>query len=213
MSADAPGLREQKKRATRRAISDQATRLFLQRGFDTTTIADIAAASQVAKMTVTNYFPHKEDLALDHSEEFVAGPAETVAGRAVGESALAALRRAFLTAVDRRDQVIGFSGPAFARMVADSPTLLARLRELHERREQALADTLAAETGSSPEDVVPRVVAAQLSGVYRVLFTELQRRTLAGQDDDLIAAEVAERARTAFDLLAPALDGYAIRTG
>ncbi|TMR06256.1 TetR/AcrR family transcriptional regulator, partial [Nonomuraea turkmeniaca] len=73
MSIDTLGLREQKKRETRQAISDHATQLFLERGFDRTTIADIAAAARVAKMTVTNYFPRKEDLALDHHEAFVAG--------------------------------------------------------------------------------------------------------------------------------------------
>ncbi|WKX71686.1 TetR/AcrR family transcriptional regulator [Streptomyces sp. XD-27] len=211
MSSDIPGLREQKKRETRRAISDHATRLFLQRGFDATTIADIAAASRVAKMTVTNYFPRKEDLALDHSEEFVAGPAAAVGERAPGESALAALRRAFLAGVERHDPVIGFSGPVFARMVAESPTLTARLRDLHEQREGALAEVLAAETGAGPDDIVPRVAAAQLGGVHRLLFAELQRRTLAGQSDDVIAAAVAEQGRIAFALLEPSLDDYAVR--
>lgn len=213
MSGETPSLREQKKRETRRSISDHATRLFLERGFDATTIADIAAASRVAKMTVTNYFPRKEDLALDHHEAFVAGLAVTVGERSAGESALAALRRAFLDAVDRRDPVIGFSGPLFARMVADSPTLVVRLRELHQQREEALAGVLAEETGSGPDDIGPRVAAAQLGGVHRVLFTELQRRVLAGRDDDETAAEMAALGRTAFGMLEPALGDYAVRAG
>jgi AcrR family transcriptional regulator len=128
------GLRELKKQQTRQNISHQATRLFLRHGFDRVTIADVAAAAQVAKMTVTNYFPRKEDLALDLHEEFVAQPARTVAGRGPGESALTALRRAFLDAVARRDAVIGFSGTGFARMITESPALVARLREFHEER-------------------------------------------------------------------------------
>ncbi|MFD6212210.1 TetR/AcrR family transcriptional regulator, partial [Nocardia salmonicida] len=60
-----PGLRARKKQQTREQISDRATALFLERGFDRVTIADVAAAADVAKMTVTNYFPRKEDLALD----------------------------------------------------------------------------------------------------------------------------------------------------
>ncbi|MFH8369266.1 TetR/AcrR family transcriptional regulator [Streptomyces sp. NPDC018031] len=211
MSQDTPGLREQKKRETRQSISDQATRLFVERGFDATTIADIAAASRVAKMTVTNYFPRKEDLALDHHEAFVDGPAATVRDRRPGESALAALRRAFLAGVDRRDPVIGFSGPVFARMVADSQTLVTRLRELHRQREEALAEVLAAETGAGPEDIVARVAAAQLGGVHRVLFGELQRRVLAGLGDDEAAAELAVLGRTAFGMLEPGLGDYAVR--
>ncbi|MDL4815376.1 TetR/AcrR family transcriptional regulator [Actinomadura opuntiae] len=205
------GLRELKKQQTRQAISHQATRLFLRHGFDRVTIADVAAAAQVAKMTVTNYFPRKEDLALDLHEEFVAQPARTVAGRAPGESALAALRRAFLDAAARHDAVIGFSGAGFARMITGSPALVARLREFHEEREDALAAVLAEEAGTSKDDVLIRVVAAQLIGVHRVLFEETLRRTLAGEDHDEIAAALTESAKDAFGLLEPSLGDYAVR--
>ncbi|MEV4067119.1 TetR/AcrR family transcriptional regulator, partial [Nonomuraea dietziae] len=109
MSIETVGLREQKKRETRQSISDHATRLFVERGFERTTISDIATAARVAKMTVTNYFPRKEDMAFDHHEAFVASLALTVRERRSGESALAALRRAFMDAVRRRDPVIGFA--------------------------------------------------------------------------------------------------------
>ncbi|MFB4284606.1 TetR/AcrR family transcriptional regulator [Nonomuraea sp. MTCD27] len=182
MSIDTLGLREQKKRETRQAISDHATQLFLERGFDRTTIADIAAAARVAKMTVTNYFPRKEDLALDHHEEFVAGLAQAVARRPAGESALGAVRREYLAALERRDPVIGFTGPVFARMIADSPTLVARLRDLHDQREEALARQLATETPGDP--LTARAVAAQLAAADRLLFRDLQSRMLAGTAGD-----------------------------
>lgn len=207
MSIDTLGLREQKKRETRQAISDHATQLFIERGFDKTTIADIATAARVAKMTVTNYFPRKEDLALDHHEEFVAGLALTVRERPQGRSALAALRAAYLDAVRRHDPVVGFTGPAFAAMVAGSPTLLARLRDLHEQREEALAAELAAQTDQS--DITPRAAAAMLAGVDRALFRELQGRTLAGQDEHEIAAAMTDAAQRAYALLEPALGAYA----
>ncbi|MEU4547210.1 TetR/AcrR family transcriptional regulator [Nonomuraea dietziae] len=203
MSIDTVGLREQKKRETRQSISDHATRLFVERGFERTTISDIATAARVAKMTVTNYFPRKEDMAFDHHEAFVASLARTVRERRSGESALAALRRAFVDAVRRRDPVIGFAPPPFARMIADSPTLVARLRDLHEQREDALAAKLGG-------DLTAKVAAAQLAGVHRVLFADLMRRTLAGQDADAIAAALEESAGRAFDLLEPALGGYAV---
>ncbi|MFA1541011.1 TetR/AcrR family transcriptional regulator [Actinomadura monticuli] len=205
------GLREMKKRQTRQAISDQATRLFLRHGFDRVTIADVAAAAQVAKMTVTNYFPRKEDLALDLHEDFTGLLADTVAERAPGESALAALRRGFLDAAARHDPVIGFSGPQFARMLTGSPALVARLREFHEEREDALAAVLAEETAAAPDDPLPRLVAAQLGAVHRVLFQETVRRTLDGEPDDQIAAALTRIGRRAFDLLAPSLSGYAVR--
>ncbi|MEV4096447.1 TetR/AcrR family transcriptional regulator [Streptosporangium saharense] len=200
-------LREHKKRQTRQAISDAATRLFLERGFEAVTIAEIASAAQVAKMTVTNYFPRKEDLALDAHEAFVACLAHTVANREQGESALAALRREFLAALERRDALLGFSSPGFARMIADSPTLTARLRDLYGRREDALARVLT----TAPGDFTPRAVAALLSATHRALFQQVMELTAEGRDNEEIAAIVAESSRQAFDLLEPSLAGYAVR--
>ncbi|MGC9494905.1 TetR family transcriptional regulator [Streptomyces sp. WG7] len=202
------GLRETKKRETRQLISDRATRLFIERGFERTTIAEIADAARVAKKTVTNYFPHKEDLALDHQDEFVAALAGTVAAREPGETPLTALRGAFLAAVEAQDPVAGFAGPAFTRMIADSPTLTACLRGLHDRREDALAAVLAESTATPPDDITPRTAAALLGGVHRVLFTRIQELTLAGHTNPEIAEVLAREAPRAFDLLTPALADY-----
>ncbi|WP_436775548.1 TetR/AcrR family transcriptional regulator [Yinghuangia sp. YIM S09857] len=217
------GLRAQKKMETRQAISDHATRLFIERGFDATTIADIANAARVAKMTVTNYFPRKEDLALDHADAFVASLAETVAARAPGQSAVAALHGAFRESLATCNPVLGFSGQAFARMVADSPVLVARLRELHEKREQALAQVLADEARAgladrdggnaeaASDDLTPHLAAAQIGGVHRALFQELQRRSVAGESAEAIAKAVAPAAEAAFTQLTHALGDYAVR--
>jgi AcrR family transcriptional regulator len=205
------GLRELKKRQTRQAISDTATRLFLERGFETVTIAEIAAAAHVAKMTVTNYFPRKEDLALDYHETFAAALSHTVAGRPQGESALAALRREYLAAVERHAPAIGFTGREFARMIADSPTLTARLRELHDQREEALAHTLAADTAPDPDDLTPRAAAALLTAAHRTLFQHVQDLTLAGRDNQQIAASATRSAHQVFGLLEASLADYAVR--
>ncbi|MFE3771925.1 TetR/AcrR family transcriptional regulator [Streptomyces sp. NPDC059122] len=205
------GLRETKKQETRQLISDQATRLFQQHGFEATTIAEIATAARVAKKTVTNYFARKEDLALDHQEEFAASLARAVDSRELGESALAALRRGFATALRGRDPVAGFAGSAFARMIADSPTLTARLRELHDQRERALAEALAAATGASAGGIAPRAAAAQLAAAHRLLFDRIQELTLAGQGDARIAKTLAVEAGQVFDQLEPALGRYAVR--
>ncbi|XVV02592.1 TetR/AcrR family transcriptional regulator [Actinosynnema sp. CA-248983] len=211
MTTPPPGLRARKKQQTRENISNQATRLFLDRGFDKVTIADVAEAAQVAKMTVTNYFPRKEDLALDLGGVFVDMLARTVRERPPGESALTALHRAYADAVDRRDPVIGFSGPEFARMIADSPALVSRLREFHDDRETALAEALAEATAARPDDLRPRVAAALLGGVHRLLFDETLRRTVAGEPNDEIAAALADHVDTAFGVLEPALGSYAVR--
>lgn len=210
--AAVPGLRERKKRQTRQNISDVATRMFMERGFDNVTIAEIAAVADVAKMTVTNYFPRKEDLILDRHEEFVAKLPGTVREREPGESALAALRRAYLADAAARNPVVGFAPPEFARVVTGSPALVARLREFHEDREHVLAQALAAETGAAAEDITPRVVAAILGGVHRLLFEETLRHACAGASKDELAEVMTDRIAAAFDLLEPALGEYAVRT-
>lgn len=55
--------------ATRQLISDVATRLFLERGFDQVTVDEIATAADVGRMTVFNHFPRKEDMFFDRDED------------------------------------------------------------------------------------------------------------------------------------------------
>ncbi|MFF8833850.1 TetR/AcrR family transcriptional regulator [Streptomyces sp. NPDC015130] len=213
MGIESMGLRESKKQETRQLISDHATRLFLAQGFEQTTIAEIATEARVAKKTVTNYFPRKEDLALDHHEQFTASLAAAVVGRADDESPLAALRRDFTAALDARNPVAGFAGPEFARMVADSPTLTARLRDLHDQREEALAVALAEAEPAAADSVAPRAAAALLGAAHRLLFRRIQELTLAGESNDVIAATLAPEATHVFDLLEGALGGLPSAAG
>ncbi|MFJ4775061.1 TetR/AcrR family transcriptional regulator [Streptomyces sp. NPDC088762] len=199
------GLRESKKQETRQLISDCATRLFIEQGFEQTTIAEIAAAARVAKKTVTNYFPRKEDLALDHHDAFTEGLARAVAERAAGEEPLTALGRTFRGALLAHDPVVGFTGPAFARMVADSSTLTARLRELHDRREEALAEALAAAAPDAEPPIAPRAAAALIAAADRLLFRRIQELTLAGRTDDQIEAMLIPEADHLRTLLGAAL--------
>ncbi|MBY8884876.1 TetR/AcrR family transcriptional regulator [Streptomyces sp. PTM05] len=204
-------LRELKKQQTRQTISHVATGLFIERGFERTTIADIARAAGVSKMTVTNYFPRKEDLFFDAAEELIEGPARTVRERAEGESALAALRRAYLTAAERHDPLLGRFSPGFARLLQDSPALRARLREIYDQQEQALAEALREAVGEKGGRLEPVLAAAQLGGVQRVLLDEARQRVLRGETEEEFFAGLARAAREAFDLLEPALGDYAVR--
>jgi AcrR family transcriptional regulator len=63
------GLRERKKRETRQRISDVATGMFLDRGFDSVRVSEVAEACGVSEKTVYNYFPTKESLLLDREED------------------------------------------------------------------------------------------------------------------------------------------------
>jgi AcrR family transcriptional regulator len=203
------GLRERRKQETRQAISDVATGMFIERGFDEVTIAQVAEAVGVAKMTVTNYFPRKEDLVFDRADVIVRSLADVITARAPGESMLAAIRRDFAERVDRADVTLGLSSPAFARMIGNSPALTGRGLEMIYQREQALGDAIVAETGA--DDPRARLVAALLASVHGVLYTEASRRSLAGEPRAEICAALAAESARAFDLLEPSLGGYGVR--
>src|SRR6201996_7626150 len=124
--AEAPGLRERKKQQTRAAIAHAAITLFLERGFDHVSIAEVAEAAGVAKMTVTNYFPTKEDLVISAHGSLIPDLAGAVRGRAPGESPVAALHRFYRAELDRRAEWTQLHDGVtpFARMTLASPTLL-----------------------------------------------------------------------------------------
>src|SRR5271154_5815020 len=71
-AAEAEGLRERKKRLMRQKLSDTATQMFMERGFDGVRVTEIAEACGVSEKTVFNYFPAKEALILDRLEATVA---------------------------------------------------------------------------------------------------------------------------------------------
>ena len=203
------GLRERRKQEARRAIADAATALFMANGFDDVTIVQVADVAGVSKMTVTNYFPRKEDLVFDRAEVIIRSLADVVSARAPGESLLAAIRRDFDERIAAND--IRFSlHPAFATMVRNSPVLINRQREIADLIEQALGDAIAEETGV--DDTQQRIVAAQLASVHRVLQVEGAKFAIGGQAREEIRQQLTHAAHRAFDLLEPAIGDYGVRS-
>src|ERR1700744_1679914 len=88
----AEGLRERKKRATRAAIAPAAADLFAARGFDAVSTQAAAAAAQVPRQTLFNYFPTKEDLLFDRDPEIRAAILAAIRDRPAGISVLEAFR-------------------------------------------------------------------------------------------------------------------------
>ncbi|GAA4063240.1 helix-turn-helix domain-containing protein [Actinomadura miaoliensis] len=183
------GLRERKKRRTRAHISAVATGLFVERGFDQVTIAEIAEAADVSVNTVYNYFQAKEDLALPPDEATPRRYADIVAARRPGEPAARAVLRRLREEVRRRDRRLGLTEGfgRFHEMLLAAPTLTARLENLAREMVDALADLLAAETGAAPDDPLPRLVAAQIGWVHEQVLMDIGRRTAAGESPDAIA--------------------------
>jgi AcrR family transcriptional regulator len=182
------GLREEKKAATRLAISDTATSLFTEHGFDAVTVAEVAAAARVSVNTVFNYFPTKEDLFFDRQDAVVDRLAAAV--RAGG---IAGVRNAFLAELRRDEPTLTLSNAAttFWAAIAASPALQTRLRHIGELAEEALAEALA-------DHPMPRITAAVLAGIDRALHAEIRRRVLAGEEVGQIRDSVAELAEEAY---------------
>ncbi|MFF4598288.1 TetR/AcrR family transcriptional regulator [Amycolatopsis sp. NPDC001319] len=191
-------LREQKKLETRQNISHAATRLFIARGFEGVTIADVAEAARVAKMTVTNHFGRKEDLVFDIRNDFVDWPAKLVQ-QAPSSTPFAAVRDGYYAALDERSALLGFAGIEFVGMVRGSVTLMAALAQMHLDREQQLAAVL-----PEPESpILARTTAAHLTSVLRLLFDETWDLTYAG--DNNLVPKLRDAATKAFGQLEPAL--------
>ena len=209
----APGLRERKKQRTRQHLADTARTLFAERGFERVTVAEIAAAAEVSEATVFNYFPRKEDLVYGRMEEFEEELLRTIRERRPGESVLEAFRgfvlepRGFLAAKDEQaaNELLKVS-----RMIAASPALLAREREIFGQYTDSLAALIVEETGAAPGDLRPWVAANALIGVHRTLIDYVRRRVLDGAVSvPRLARDVRRRATAALALLEDGLGEYA----
>uniref|UniRef100_A0AAU2VNP7 TetR/AcrR family transcriptional regulator n=1 Tax=Streptomyces sp. NBC_00008 TaxID=2903610 RepID=A0AAU2VNP7_9ACTN len=210
----AEGLRERKKRQTRQHLSDVATGLFLERGFDAVTIAEVARAADVSVNTVYNYFPTKEDLFLDRSSGIVDRLSRYVRGRDRGESAADAVLRELRIQVEGVSPAVGLMEgyESFMRVIQGADGLKARLWHIQQEALLRLEETLLEESGAEPGDPVPVLVAGQLSWVHSTLMGYIGREMVAGRR----AAEVSRDALVLLDdiedLLGEKVLNYARRT-
>lgn len=187
------GLRERKRRRTHRALEEAALRLFAEHGFEATTVARIAAAAEVSPRTFFHHFASKEDVVLGDYEARLARLTERLATRPADEPPLAAIRAALLAvATDyeaERERLL-----QRARIVADTPSVLARSLEVHARWEEAVAHTIARRLGvGMDDDLRPGLTAAVTVAAMRVA----QQRWLASDGTTPLPTLLGE----ALDLL------------
>ncbi|MER5222316.1 TetR/AcrR family transcriptional regulator [Streptomyces flaveus] len=200
------GLRERKKQRMYQDVSEVAIGLFLERGFDAVSVAEIASAAEISKPTLFRYFPAKEDLVLhrfaDHEDE----AARVVDERAEGQSPLEALRVHFLGGLERCDPVTGLNDAepvlAFHRLLYGTPSLVARLSGFLERSEEALARALGG-------DLEARLAAGQIVAVRRILAMENVRRMAAGERAEEVRADAVAAAELTFRQLTAGLKRFA----
>jgi AcrR family transcriptional regulator len=164
-TAGVPGLRQRKQQQTRERLTRMAMALFLKRGFEATTLDDIAAAADISRRSFFHYFASKEDVVFAWQEEITAALIAAVAARPVNESMLAAAENA-ISAMVR--QLKPGEAIAMARLKRDNPALQARDQVKYEKLERALAEALGKRAGHKTERLQARLVAMIATGAMRI---------------------------------------------
>lgn len=176
---------------TRARILEAANRLFIERGFDSVTVAQVAKDAGVSSVTVFNHFPTKEDLFLDRS-----GDVEALLRSAAREpgDVVESLHRAMVGLADEKHAFSGLSERSveFLRTVAGSPALIARARGIAAGLQRVLADEL------GPDG---RILAVFFVNGYAAVFVETAAGLLAGAEPDALAAGHRARLEALFEAL------------
>ena len=159
MSQTPTGLRQRKKRQTRDAIVSAAMELFAERGFERTTIADIAEAADIAPRTFFGYFVSKEAVVFDDFDDVFASFAERLRTRPAGETAFDALRD-WITAHAGELGLDSHEQRRRRDLVRSTPALQAQERNNLARFEELLAEGVAADLGVPPDSLRARLVSA-----------------------------------------------------
>lgn len=204
----AEGLRERKKRAMRRQLSDTAARMFLERGFDAVRVADVGEACGVSEKTVFNYFPSKEALLLDRLEATadalrtqLPNPALTPVSAmlTILHHELDGLATALAADADADRALEQYR--KFGDLIRNTPALRAYQSAIADRFVDIAAEALATRTGLRPDDPEPQIAAATLLGMWRVQFRALRTHVHPGRPlpdaIDAVSREVRRAARLA----------------
>jgi AcrR family transcriptional regulator len=209
------GLRERKKRLTRQQISDVATTLFIVRGFDRVTVAQIAEVVGVSEKTVYNYFPTKESLVFDEADEGSERLAKALRERGASESPTRVILRELAEQSRDLEELPVESHmmlPLFADMIASTPALRAAWLELQDRLIELLTKELAQHADVDPREPEPQIAASALLGLQTLSFTSRRRHVEDGLHGGALSAAVSEDLERAARLLDTGMWSFSLLT-
>lgn len=184
---------------TRARIAEVAARLFLERGFDSVSVAEVARQAGVSSVTVFNHFPRKEDLFLDRSVD-AADLLHSVVGDRAGADVVTSLRDATLRLLDDRHPLSGLDDRSipFFRTVAASPVLIARARGIAAELQRDFAEQLDRDPTFDGDGTL---LAAFFIAGYGSVLVDTARRLVAGAPPGEVAADHRARLERLFDAL------------
>jgi AcrR family transcriptional regulator len=166
--------RSRRRIATRQAISNAATLLFFERGFDRVTVDEIAAAANVGRMTVFNHFPRKEDMFFDRDEEVRELLREALRQCDPRVAPIETLRLLAHRLIADESPLLEFSArsQSFIETIEGSNTLKARARELRDELAQVVAVALSECAGREPTDPVAQLASGLLLATWTVALIQ-----------------------------------------
>jgi AcrR family transcriptional regulator len=169
--------RSRKRLATRQGISNAATRLFVERGFDRVTVDEIAAAADVGRMTVFNHFPRKEDMFFDRDEEGREILREALRQRDPRVGPIETYRLLAHRLAAERSPYLSFSaeGQGFIETIEGSETLKARAGAIRDELAHVVTVALSQCVGREPTDPDARLAAGLLLATWTVAFIQAHR--------------------------------------
>ena len=169
MSSPAPGLREQRKARTRKAIQEHALRLFLANGYDATTVEQIAAAAEVSPMTFFRYFPSKE--AVVENDEYDPLLIDFIRAQPADLGPLAALREAVVRGMRAVYDTDKDALLVRTRLILTTPALRGRQWRNGDNTQALFVEALAARTGGEVTFELRVLAAAALGALTTALST------------------------------------------
>jgi AcrR family transcriptional regulator len=161
-------LRERKRAKTLARIQDEALRLFFDRGFEATTLDDIAEAAEVSRRSLFDYFESKEEIVLSTRADFPKKVADAVSRRPAGEPLLDMVENAL---VGLSESYGSKQTRNLARLVRDTPSLSAGDHLKYAKVERALAKALAERKGLAETDTACLVMAAAAIGLMKLAIS------------------------------------------
>ena len=213
----ADGLRERKKRLMRQQLSDTATQMFMEHGFDAVRVAEVAEACGVSEKTVFNYFPTKESLVLDRLEATVSALRAGLADRDVppAEAALGILDRelgamtAWLAGQDDPGQA-SQAIRRFGDLIRATPSLRAYQSDMMDQFVAVAAQVLAERAEMGADDPEPQIAARALLGLWRVQAESLRKHLDGTRTPDEVHELVTSDVRRAARLIDTGLRSFAV---
>jgi AcrR family transcriptional regulator len=196
-----PGLRERKKQQTRDTIARAAVRLFADRGYDETTLADIAEAADVSPRTIFAYYESKEDILLCGESSFLNKLRTMLDERPPGSTTVDALRE-FLSSIEPPDE----EAKLRKQIITATPGLQMRMRAGHVELEPMLAESIAKDLGAESDDIRPMLIAASMTAAFmsvRDRFNEAESdgQPIAHEEGMAILDQVLEFLRGGVEAL------------